>query len=434
VQITESGPSKYADPRYIGALGRKNGLIGVLTVEQPAPEAPDGIRIATPTISDVSAVARRDLPGIEAAGKGRSLEETTNAAFGEVVERYCLRFPPLEALEWANYEELCDRAPVVDYEYIDIYDREALAERFEPFDHTTELPWVQGRNLLTGDPVYIPAERVWFPSGDIRHEYHMPISSHGVAAGPTLEYALINALYETVESDSVLSVWCQQETPPTIEPASMADEWPEVHEYVADDLDTGHHSFRAFDCQTPVDLPVAGSVLYSRDEGMFPRFAHSVNSHIDPREAVREAITEAATRYTYLQQQLVENDLSTLSVDEIDNFESNRLYYALSENFDEVSFYTESEPAPVEAVYPDSYEGISFESKTAEYRAVLERFSDAGVTPIAVELTTRDVRDRGVRVVRVLVPELIPVSTAPILPTNHPRLEDRVRTNKTHCF
>jgi len=434
MQVNERESVGGVESSYQKVLGRKNGVVRSLTLELSTPDEPATKKVVS-NVSRQDQLVDNDVSHnvVAASSKPDSLSDAFDGSIGETTDRYCLRFPPSDALEWATYEEMRAKAPVIDYEYVDIYDREQLAEHLKTFDRHTEIAWTKGTNLLTGEEVYVPAERVWFSSGELKGDYHMPTSSHGVAAGKTLEFGLVNALYETVEADGVMQIWCRQEAPPGIENASFADAWPDVHDFVTEGIEDEQYSVRLFDCETPVDLPVVGSVVHSPD-GSFPRFAHSVASHLHPREAIHDSATEAATRCTYLYQKLLTRDLSSLNVDELDNFESNRLYYALPENFEEVSFYLDPDTFPVRDVYPESSASSRVDSKREEYRRLLEAFADANVTPIGLELTTPDVREMGIRVVRVLVPELVPVSAAAILPTNHPRLDGAVRTDKPHCF
>lgn len=350
---------------------------------------------------------------------------------GEVLERYCLRFPPTESeMRTATYEELSDEQPTVDFEYLDVYDRDALAEDYAAFDRTTKLHWVAGRNLLDGSRVYVPAEHVWFNSGALDHEeFHFPVTTNGVAAGPNLAFALRNALYETVERDAIVPAWCRQRAPPGINRESAERHWPDAATAV-DELAENGVDVRLLCAESAVDLPVVGSV-FSATDGGFPRFGHGAGVSVHPGEAIRDAAVEAAHLWTALHQNALAADVPSLDPATHDNFESNVLYYALAENFDDVSFYFESETRPVTDLFDVGTRPVTGDlSVEEEYALVRRAFADADVTPVAFDLTTPDVERLGVRVVRVFVPELIPMPAQTVPPVRHPRIADEVQTTK----
>jgi ribosomal protein S12 methylthiotransferase accessory factor YcaO len=64
----------------------------------------------------------------------------------------------------------------------------------------------------------------------------------------------------------------------------------------------------------------------------------------------------------------------------------------------------------------------------------LDALADAGCTPIAFDLTTRDVRDVGLAVTRVFVPELVPLTLPFALPSNHPAFDGQELTDQPHPF
>ena len=69
-----------------------------------------------------------------------------------------------------------------------------------------------------------------------------------------------------------------------------------------------------------------------------------------------------------------------------------------------------------------------------ELGACLDRLADADCTPLAVEVTTPDVREVGIRVVRVVVPELVPFPPASLRPTDHPALAETDLPEMPHPY
>ena len=433
MEITESEIFDRVEPTYARALGTKNGVVEFVGIEQFAPESPDGVDLVSSVVSDASPVVGTEAPDIKAGGKGESVTDAMNAAFGETMERYCYLFPPPDALEYASYEEMRDRGRTVDYEYIDIYDRESLEEHRAGFDRQTELPWVEGTDLVTGNGVYLPAERVWQRTGVLADiDTHLPGTSNGLAAGPSLRYSLVNSMYEVVERDGVMAAWYRQQTPASIETSSLAGRCPEVHEYVTQKLENDALSVHLFDCDTFVDVPTVGAAAtFGEDE--FPAFVHGSGSHLDPAKTIRQAATEAAQGLPYVYHLLLDRGTTEVPPDVQDSFESNVLHYSSPRRSDDLRFYFEGPEKDVDDVYPSAeYPSVDGLSVDEQYETLVRAFADAGATPIAFELTTRDAARLGIRVTKVVVPELVPIGSQVVPPTEHPRIEDDVATKRPH--
>lgn len=68
---------------------------------------------------------------------------------------------------------------------------------------TSEIPWVQGIELHTGQAIYVPMGFIHLDYTQTNNldkpSLHLPSSTNGLASGNTLEEALCHALYEVIE-------------------------------------------------------------------------------------------------------------------------------------------------------------------------------------------------------------------------------------------
>lgn len=435
MEITSSTLADYLSPSYYQAFGQKNGLLESLELEQVGTDELAGFHLVNTSICDVRSLIDNDLHHTEAAGKGTVLRDTMHSAFGEMIEHYCIRFPRSETFLRGSYEEVRSRERTIDFDYIDVYDQEFLPDHFEPLDRDRQLPWTEGTNLIDGKPVYVPAELVWFDSGGLADlDSHLPVTTSGAAAGPSVEFAVINSLLEQVERDGVMSAWYRQDSPSGIEISSLSSRWPELHDFLTQEVDTTQLSVRLFDFETPVDLPTVGAVARSRD-GSFPGFVYGAGSGMDPREAIYKAATEAIQCFPSVHQYALTMDPDGVSPSTQDNFKSNVFYYTLPENFDEVEMFWEGGTRSVDEFYPPAkYPDAADMSTKEKYARILAKFSDGDVTPIAVDITTRDVERMGAKVTKVVAPELVPLGIPTVPPTNHPRIRDDIETTRPHPF
>ncbi|WP_434046435.1 MULTISPECIES: YcaO-like family protein [Sorangium] len=117
-------------------------------------------------------------------------------ASGESVERYCPAFAP-DDLPLARARDLDGRW----------LDPRRLAPG-EPFDADAPLRWARATSLADDAPVWVPAAFVYFPYRRAEGEPSLGVQTTcGLALGRTLDDAIQHALEERVERDSVMRAW-----------------------------------------------------------------------------------------------------------------------------------------------------------------------------------------------------------------------------------
>lgn len=127
-----------------------------------------------------------------------SAERARSRAVGESVERYCAAVMP-DGLPVASCREL-------DGKYLD--PARLGGNGAEHNGHSPRLRWVQAHNLLTNEPVWVPASSVYVPYNDGCAEPALDVqTSVGLGAGNSLEQAVQHGLAEIVERDASLRAW-----------------------------------------------------------------------------------------------------------------------------------------------------------------------------------------------------------------------------------
>ncbi|PSP79385.1 hypothetical protein BRC81_05225 [Halobacteriales archaeon QS_1_68_20] len=409
--------------QYQRLFGNRTGIIRKVLTRLPERSGP-AVSTTEPLMTDHTRIPGHGYePSINASGKGDSLSESLLLTVGEAIERYCVRFPPQDEFDRATYADLQGRADadVVDFEYLDIFDVPPDAP-LDPPSRDTTLDWAVGTNLLDGTETYVPAELVWFMNASGDADRHFTSTSNAVAAGKSPEMALTNALLEAVERDALIWTWLYQRRPQRVD----LSRFPEVRERVTEAFDHDFLDVHLSKLDGRVDLPVVGAtVVDQRDR--YPKFAIAGNADFTWTDALTGAVFEAAQCYTYLRS-LVKDD-EDLSLDQtITNFTDNAYLYGDPELYDEVEFLT---GAPDDdAVVPDDDEPTLDWSE--KLQRCLSAVEDAGFTPIAFDLTTPDARDVGIDVVRVFVPELLPLPFPSVPPTDHPAVDESAITTRPH--
>ena len=89
-------------------------------------------------------------------------------------------------------------------------------------DMQTPIGWTRAVELPAGSEAFVPASLVYLyfntegPDG-----YFCPPTSNGLAAGPSLDSAVLSGLYELIERDAFLITWMNRLAVPRVDYSSM---------------------------------------------------------------------------------------------------------------------------------------------------------------------------------------------------------------------
>ncbi|WP_138004941.1 YcaO-like family protein [Halalkalirubrum salinum] len=419
-------PEEPLSARHRRLLGSRTGFISDFYLSHRARGDPEAF-LTVPQMADFAGLVGIDGElDLGVSGKGTTLSAALTTGLGEAIERYCLCWPPArESLETASYDDrLIDGNPI-EWRYLDVYTADQRGDTLAPLSVETPLLWTTGRNLLTGESVSVPAELVWMRVGSLETvPQHFPASSNGTAAGIDLEDAIGRAIYECIERDAFMRMWCRQEPPTEL---SVPESGP-IAEALAR-VDRRTLSARVFAYDSPVDVPTVGATL-TNDRDERPTFVTGGSAARRPPAAIADALNEVAQGWPYANYMATQHDLEALdAAAAVDNFDENVLYYSQPEHESAVSFMFEGEMASI----ADAFD-IETAPDRSDLQFVLSALSEAGCTPIAFDLTTRDAAAAGIAVARVVIPELVPLTPPAILPRAHPAFDGEQVTEKPHPY
>ncbi|MFI0712209.1 YcaO-like family protein [Streptomyces inhibens] len=367
----------------------------------PLPGEPD-YAVFVSTIGDPT-VLWEDKPsqpdGLDGAGGGTDPEQARLIGLAEALERYTNSFYQSELVRWATAEELGDEA--VDLDVLPRCSPTELADEaawlIQP-DKSLPQRWVRGWSLTRERPVWVPVSYVWLFT---RHEAIGERIAHPVSTGCAIHYdlhqALVNGVCEAIERDAISLVWLQRLELPEIdvsgEPA-LREEQRRVRD--------GFVDYRFYDATSDIGVPTVYAVVLSDHNDRLGQLVMCATGP-DPVEVVRKIYREAASSRIALQ---APNSVP----DDPKNFTS-VLHGAIHmgdpgkrEAFD----FLLRRPRPTRrlADLPTAPTGSSAE----QLSWLVERLAAVDAEAIAVELTTDEARAYGYRSVRVIVPELMPLS------------------------
>ncbi len=239
--------------------------------------------------SEIDAFYHKDFPFIidkkNHWGKGLSQEQAFLSGGFELFERISADYYGDVEMIRASYDEVRDIA-------IDVKAQIGTVQcdyGLEPFTVDTEIDWIWGYSLTQEKAVLVPAFTVYLNSLLHFKGAFYPNSSGGLAAGTTIEDALLQGLYETVEHDAWMIYQANAINPPTLEINSLPD--AQTRSLVKKIEDSGYQVIIKY-LQNDFNIHVFKTwILNEKDYVDFAFCGYGAN--LDPLIAINRSITEA---------------------------------------------------------------------------------------------------------------------------------------------
>lgn len=349
---------------------------------------------------------RKAEPGERSvAGKGVTEEEAVQGAIGEAVERYCGGHANSQFFRRARWADVQDRA-ISPPECVLFSDRQYAGKDFPylPWNPENELDWTPARELPGDREVFAPAGLIYTSyEPENPQEYLCQPSSSGLAAGSGLEMAIRNALYELIERDGFLVHWFNRLPSPEIDLDSANDLSINIkRHYERFGVET-----RVFNIST--DLPVYVMMAVSLgSDAETPATLVGLGCHPDPRIAVQKALFEICQiRPGSIDKFLKDKPHEKLKgYADIRSLEDHHAYFMDPANLHEMSFWLEGDRKKASL---DELPDYSTDSPGSDLAACVKALTKTGSRVVYADLTTPDVAQYGLSVVRALASGLQPI-------------------------
>lgn len=361
-------------------------------------------------------VAPGSEAGIELAGSGGGTDERLARAIAivEAVERYSSCVPP-DRLRWASPRELGDSA--VDLTVLPRCSAHELSDVRCPVreaDPEERVRWTTAWSSTRQQLVWVPATLVWMHLEALTSSERLtvPIST-GCAAHTDAAQALLNAVCEVVERDSIALTWLQRLQLPEID---LADAPRAVKAAVAAASSTGRvHRF--FDATTDLGVPTVYCVDTDPSSETL-RHVVMCSTELDPARAIVKIVREIASSRIALEHAGPVPD----SIDDFTSVTDGARFMGHPDRADEFSFLLEN-GRPTRRF--SELQNLDAGDPQSSLNAVVRKLHDAGCEVLSVDLSTPEARAVDLTVVRVIIPTLMPLSFAHRARyLAHPRLYD----------
>lgn len=313
---TQQGPDSAAtaatDPAVLrGVLvdGRQ-GVIRSLDLVHKDPLEPERPYVLRAELANHRFLAKEGEAFVICSGKGMTTTEAMRSAIGEAIERYSGYSPSADHLRVGRREDLdmesLDPARLVlyaDHQYSEL--------PYSRWDPDAEIGWTGATDAATGERVAVPAMSVYLGYQPLAaSEYLFPLTSNGLAAGPSIEAAMLAAALEVIERDALMTAWLARLPVRRLDPASVGDA-------VVDRI-CELYGRRGVDIELyalPTDLPVhvVASLGVSRTTSIagLPALVMGLGADFDGPRACAKAVSEVGQIRPALRLRLRSNQTSS---------------------------------------------------------------------------------------------------------------------------
>jgi ribosomal protein S12 methylthiotransferase accessory factor len=378
--------------------------VGVMA---PGPSDPDFQMAVTAlgnlheTFGHVAATDRRAARGEHLGGGGADTDPEIAwiRAVVEGAERYAL-------MAWTADDFIVARERDLGTDALDLGTIPRCSEReyadprcpFRRPDPAAPIRWTRGFSLVDQRERFVPSIMTHlFLNPEPAESFWYQIST-GVAAHTSLAAALVSAICEVVERDAIAITWLARLSLPRIEIERPAPGELETNLRVLGRSLVRH---RLFDATTDVGVPTAYAVQLLDEHPTVSQYV-SCATDFSPAAACAKTIREASPgRAVFRAARDVPADVCDFTT-----LHHAATYMGRPEQRSAFAFLLESPHrrslAQLEIAAPEAPE--------ARLRFLVDRLRALDMDAVAVDLTTDELRDVGLWVVRVVIPGLMPMS------------------------
>ena len=396
--------SNHVSPDFAAAISARTGIVRRL-VEVPFHHDDPLIYCYAAEISDTSKFSSHRC-STRSGGAGLTRRAAMASAVGESLERYCCNFYDRALLRVGCFEDF--PAQAVDPSAWALFSEQQYESESFPFPRFTSkaiVSWVTARSMVSDTTRLVPASFVFLPyAPDGREVRFCQTISTGLACRNSRIEAILYGLYECIERDAFVVYWLNALTRSRIEFDNVAD--TALQRTLTKHFVRRGIQYHIWDITT--DIPVSTYFCVALGHSNIgPLFTVGSASHLDSRQAFLKALTESAQGRPYLRYEYNRDPgwHCTEDFSNVNDFEDHaQVYSRHPELVSKLEFCTTKS---VETTTVSSSASIG--SSEEALKKTVSLLEQRGFDVLVVDLTTPDVRELGLHVVRVLVPGLQPL-------------------------
>ena len=374
-------------------IGRRNGIIKeiyALNIDSTEPDMH--------TFVAERGILDWEIPEEDAvrygAGGGFTKIQALLSSCGEVIERYCSSFISKNSIK-GSFKELKNIYSLLDPNQIKLFSEKQYNTENFPFKKITEesvLEWVTAYSYKKQAEIYVPAFMVYLPYN--KYEFgalHAPSSSAGLACADTVEEATEKAILELIERDAFTVFWLNKLSPPriVIDDLPNSDQLKERFKFL-------NIKYDIFDITSDFQIPITAVFCFG-DSSFGYVAAMGLGTSFDSTHSLKKALIENALgrRAIYFYRKKSPNKKYLLDFKDVTSFHDHGYLYSTDQSLKEnLSFLL------------DFSKNVTNITKKTVKSGLIDLVLSRGFDVITKDLTTHDIAENGMRVVRAIIPGL----------------------------
>lgn len=353
-------------------------------------------------------------------GTALTYERSKIKAFGEFIERYCGMYTKqdyLSSIIFDSYENLVKNGiSCLDLTDLIPFKDNLYATPNFPFSrYCTQSPisWIKGENLISGESVWLPAQKVFlsypFPAKELYHAYSL---STGLACGSNFYQAALGAILEVIERDSFMLMWLFKRPGRQIKIDHIQNEaLKKLYHHIEKHL-VGEDQLFMYDISETNgvytiftfirnDLPKAYGLVVA------------AASHPSPEIALLKALEELCHTQYFAYSRLGNDQEKTyqrLKKEDVDTLHKHFFYYSNSRHNHKIDFIS----ATKEWVFLSAMTDYSKNTDQENFAYLKDLFQREKQPIYMADLTKPEIRTSGFQVLKAIIPNYVD-----LVPSHH---------------
>lgn len=388
-------------PKNFEKIYKELKKIGILGEYMPRLNFPD-----EPQFFQYTCERKVELPHVKSGygyGSGESKSEAITSAIAEAIEHFCILFERDEFFIKGSYVDFKGKA-VNPHKFAVFSESQLKQKGFEKFcfDENSVFNWIKGYSVMQEKEVLVPAQLVYAAYDSVSRKepiIRIPIST-GAACGPSLDFAFYRGLCETIERDAYMITYLNKLD------ASLIN-IEEDEELVSFKKRIERYNLEIHFIETRLDFSMESIVAIILDKtGIGPAVTAGLGGSLNPTKAIVTSALEAVRRHIAVRDRFFRTDkLSMPGEDTIDGvLYRKQLLWSAPHMLNKIKNFVSGPKKPFNALM-----NVSQKSYKKNVEMLMREFRSKGYEVILVDVTTPEVKNVGLHVVKVLIPELLPL-------------------------
>ncbi|HPN96411.1 MAG TPA: YcaO-like family protein [Candidatus Moranbacteria bacterium] len=291
------------------------------------------------------------------------------------------------------------------------------------FDDNTKFGWIKARDILSGKNIFCPVQLL----SENYHNLNVKTESAsqklepmlrwneptGLAIGKSLEEAITKGVLEIIRKDAFAICYLNKISPPVIDFEDLASQDADMMNILRT---IRRYKLELRLTKLPTDFPAKVILAIILDNtGIGPALTVGISAGFDIKECILNSVSESLSARQFARRELGSSskDEQAADIESLDK-RSRLIFWSKIENRPQLDFLINGETVKIDLIrdrklFPEKT-GVPLRKYYEKKLAILKnKIKKGNFQAIFAELTTKEIRNKGLRCVKVVIPELQPL-------------------------